>query len=159
MNLSDIVVKDAILVDLQATTKEEAIREMVGSLRTAGMLHPSEVDEAVRLVINRENLGSTGIGRGVAVPHSRYPKASRLLGAIALSRRGVEYASLDNEKVEILFLLLSPTEQPGDHLRALETISRHLKSDEFVRFLRQAKTREQIVELLDETDRKAKASS
>jgi mannitol/fructose-specific phosphotransferase system IIA component (Ntr-type) len=153
MNLSDIVIKDAILVDLQATTKEEAIREMVQSLRDADVLAAADVEEAVRLVIARENLGSTGIGRKVAVPHSRFDRATRLLGTIALSRHGVEFDALDKEKVTILFLLLSPTVQPGDHLRALETISRHLKSDDFVNFLRQAGTREQVVKLLDETDR------
>ena len=67
-------------------------------------------------------------------------------------RRGVDFAALDGEPVDIFFLLISPPNQPGDHLRALENISRHLKDERFVSFLRQAKTRENVIELLEEAD-------
>ena len=70
----------------------------------------------------------------------------------ALSKKGVDFSSLDGEAVHTLFLLISPSDRPGDHLRALETISRHLRNESFCRFLRQAATREQIIELLDEAD-------
>ena len=152
MKLSDFVVREAILVDLQATSKEAAIREIVGSLATAGRLEAADTDGVARAILNREELGSTGIGQGVAVPHTRHPKADRLIGTVAISRRGVDFAALDGEPVDIFFLLVSPPNQPGDHLRALENISRHLKDDKFVSFLRQAKTREQVIELLDEAD-------
>lgn len=152
MKLSDFVVREAILVDLQATTKEAAIREIVGSLATAGRLDPADTDGVARAILNREELGSTGIGQGVAVPHTRHPKADRLIGTVAISRKGVDFAALDGEPVDIFFLLVSPPNQPGDHLRALENISRHLKDDKFVSFLRQAKTYEQVVATLDEAD-------
>jgi nitrogen PTS system EIIA component len=152
MKLSDFVVREAILVDLQATTKEAAIREIVRSLVEAGRLAEADLDGVARAILNREELGSTGIGQGVAVPHTRHPKVDRLVGTVALSRRGVDFAALDGEPVDILFLLVSPPNQPGDHLRALENISRHLKDERFVSFLRQAKTREQVVELLEEAD-------
>lgn len=155
MKLKDFVVREAILVDLKATAKEEAIREIVGSLHQAGRLAEAELESVTRAILNREELGSTGIGQGVAVPHTRHPNVGRLIGTVALSRRGVEFAALDGEKVDILFLLVSPPNQPGDHLRALENISRHLKDERFVSFLRQAKTREQVVELLDEADQGA----
>jgi mannitol/fructose-specific phosphotransferase system IIA component (Ntr-type) len=155
MKLSDFVVRDAILVDLQATGKEDAIREIVRSLHNAGRLAEPDIDSVARAILNREELGSTGIGQGVAVPHTRHPKVDRLVGTVALSRRGVDFAALDGEPVDILFLLISPPNQPGDHLRALENISRHLKDERFVSFLRQAKTREQVVELLDEADQGA----
>ena len=152
MKLSDFVVGDAILVDLQATGKEEAIREMVRSLNQAGRLAEADMDGVARAILGREELGSTGIGQGVAVPHTRHPTVDRLLGTVARSRHGVDFAALDGEPVDILFLLISPPNQPGDHLRALENISRHLKDERFVNFLRQAKSREAIVELLEEAD-------
>jgi mannitol/fructose-specific phosphotransferase system IIA component (Ntr-type) len=152
MKLSDFVVRDAVIVDLQATTKEEAIREIVSGLRDAGRLSESDLEGVTRAILNREELGSTGIGQGVAVPHTRHPMVDRLIGTVALSNKGVEFAALDGEPVDILFLLVSPPNQPGDHLRALENISRHLKDEQFVRFLRQARTREQILDVLDEAD-------
>lgn len=155
MKLSDFVVREAIQVDLQATSKEEAIREIVRSLRAAGRVSEADQDSVTRAILNREELGSTGIGQGVAVPHTRHPSVSRLIGTVALSRKGVEFAALDGEPVDILFLLVSPPNQPGDHLRALENISRHLKDERFVNFLRQARTRDQVVDLLDEADQGA----
>jgi len=155
MKLSDFVVRDAIQVDLQATDKESAIREIVQSLQEAGRLAPEDVDSVARAILNREELGSTGIGMGVAVPHTRHPKVDKLVGTVALSRHGVEFAALDGEPVDIFFLLISPPNQPGDHLRALENISRHLKDENFVSFLRQAKKREQIIEALDDADQGA----
>jgi mannitol/fructose-specific phosphotransferase system IIA component (Ntr-type) len=152
MKLSDFVVSEAILVDLQATGKEDAIREIVGSLAQAGRLAAGDLDGVARAILNREELGSTGIGQGVAVPHTRHPTVNRLIGTVALSRRGVDFAALDGEPVDILFLLISPPNQPGDHLRALENISRHLKDERFVSFLRQAKSRENVIELLAEAD-------
>ncbi|MEW4571048.1 PTS sugar transporter subunit IIA [Tautonia sp. JC769] len=152
MKLSDFVVRDAVIVDLQATTKEEAIREIVSGLRDAGRLSDSDLEGVTRAILNREELGSTGIGQGVAVPHTRHPMVDRLIGTVALSNKGVEFAALDGEPVDILFLLVSPPNQPGDHLRALENISRHLKDEQFVRFLRQARSREQILDVLDEAD-------
>ncbi|APW62295.1 PTS sugar transporter subunit IIA [Paludisphaera borealis] len=155
MKLLDFVVRDSIIVDLQATTKEAAIREMVGGLNKAGQLADGEVESVIRAILNREELGSTGIGMGVAVPHTRHPTLQRLVGAVALSQTGVDFAALDGDPVNIFFLLVSPQNQPGDHLRALENISRHLKDERFVRFLRQAKTRETVVEVLEEADANA----
>ena len=152
MKLSDFVVREAILVDLQAVGKEEAIREIVASLQAAGQLAEGDLDSIARHILNREELGSTGIGRGVAVPHTRHPKVDRLIGTVAISKRGVEFAALDGEQVDILFLLISPPNMPGDHLRALENISRHLKDEKFVNFLRQARTHQEVVTLLDEAD-------
>src|SRR5260370_27045872 len=152
MKLSDFVVREAIIVDLQATGKEDAIREIVGSLSRAGRLGEGDLESVARAILGREELGSTGIGQGVAVPHTRHPTVDRLIGTVALSRRGVDFAALDGDPVDIFFLLISPPNQPGDHLRALENISRHLKDERFVSFLRQAKTRENVVDLLEEPD-------
>jgi mannitol/fructose-specific phosphotransferase system IIA component (Ntr-type) len=155
MKLSDFVIRESIIVDLQATGKEEAIREMVGSLHKAGYLADGEVEKVIRAILGREELGSTGIGMGVAVPHTRHTTLTRLIGTVALSRRGVDFAALDGDPVSIFFLLVSPQSQPGDHLRALENISRHLKDERFVSFLRQAETRQEVIDVLEEADQQS----
>jgi PTS system nitrogen regulatory IIA component len=152
MKLLDFVAPESIVVDLRATAKEQAIREMVASLHACGRLSTDDVESIIRAILGREELGSTGIGMGVAVPHTRHPTLQRLVGTVALSRRGVEFAALDGEPVDIFFLLVSPQNQPGDHLRALENISRHLKDERFVSSLRQARSQERIIEVLEKAD-------
>jgi len=100
MKLSDFVVREAILVDLQATGKESAIREIVGSLAAAGRLPEAELDSVARAILYREELGTTGIGQGVAVPHTRHATVNRLVGTVALSRRGVDFAALDGDSIK-----------------------------------------------------------
>jgi PTS system nitrogen regulatory IIA component len=152
MKLSDFVVREAVVPNLVAGTKEEVIREMVESLRASGHIQNGEAEAVIKAIMKREEQGTTGIGRGVAVPHTKHAGASRLICTVALSKKGIEFTSLDGDPVHILFLLVSPADRPGDHLRALESISKHLRNDTFCRFLRQSTTREQIVELLDEAD-------
>jgi len=152
MKLSDFVVRDAIVTDLKAATKDTAIRSMVESLSKAGYIKAADQEGIIAAILKREELGSTGIGKGVAVPHTKHPSVDKLVATIALSKEGVEFASLDGESVHILFLLVSPPDRPGDHLRALENISRHLRNDNFCNFLRQALSAQGVVELLEEAD-------
>lgn len=152
MKLSDFVVSEAILPELQAGTKEDAIRAMVDSLKDAGSFPAEESESIVAAILKREELGSTGIGQGVAVPHTKHPSVDRLIATVAISRAGVDFASLDGEDVFIFFLLVSPPERPGDHLRGLENISRHLRNQNFCNFLRQATTQEHVIDLLHEAD-------
>ena len=112
-----------------------------------------EVESIVKAILKREELGSTGIGRGVAVPHTKHPSVNKLVGTVAVSAEGIDFNSLDGEKVQLFFLLISPPDRPGDHLRALENISRQLRDDTFCKFLKQAKTADDIRQLLDEADR------
>ncbi len=152
MKLTDFVVREAILPDLKAENKEQAIRAMVESLIRAGAIPAEEEESIVAAILKREELGSTGIGNGVAVPHTKHPSVDRLVATVALAKEGVEFASLDGEDVYILFLLISPPDRPGDHLRGLENISRHLRNPNFCRFLRQSKSQEEVFELLQEAD-------
>jgi mannitol/fructose-specific phosphotransferase system IIA component (Ntr-type) len=152
MRMSDFVVREAILPDLKAVDKEGVIREMVDSLRAAGYFRGSEPQDIVNAILKRELLGSTGIGRAVAIPHTKHPSVDRLVGTVAVSRQGVEFASLDGEPVHVFVLLVSPQDRPGDHLRALENVSRCLRDDSFVKALRQAKTRDEIWSLLTEAE-------
>ncbi|MEQ9411540.1 MAG: PTS sugar transporter subunit IIA [Fuerstiella sp.] len=152
MKLTDFVVQKAIVPELKASTKEEAIREMVASLKNAGSIRAEDEEAVVAAILKREELGSTGIGNGVAVPHTKHPSAEELVATVAVSRTGVDFSSLDGEDVFILFLLVSPPDRPGDHLRGLENISRHLRSPDFCNFLKQSTTANDVWELLSEAD-------
>jgi len=152
MKLTDFVVADAIITDLKVDSKEGAIRAMVGSLKTEGMIASADEDSIVAAIMKREELGSTGIGNGVAVPHTKHPSVNRLVATIALAKGGIDFASLDGDDVYILFLLVSPPDRPGDHLRGLETISRHLREQTFCSFLKQSATAADVMELLAEAD-------
>ena len=123
MSMSNFVIREAILPALTATTKEEAIRQMVKSLQQAGYFRESEIEEIVAAVMRREQLGSTGIGRSIAIPHSRFGGVDRLIGTVAISQEGIPFDSIDGEPVHILILLVSPQDRPGDHLRALEAVN------------------------------------
>lgn len=154
MKLTDIVAADAVITDLKATTKDEAIREIVNSLRAAGKVTAEHTEAIITAIMKREELGSTGIGRGVAVPHTKHTSVDSIVATVALSVDGLDFAALDGEVVHIIFLLISPPDRPGEHLRGLETITRHLKSDDFCSFLRQSKTPSQVMDLLKEGDEK-----
>lgn len=150
MRMSDFVVRESISPELTAATKEGVIREMVENLRVAGYFKGGEQDDIVKAILKREQLGSTGIGRGVAIPHTKHASVDRLIGTIGISRTGVSFESLDGEPVNVFVLLVSPQDRPSDHLRALENVSRCLRDDTFVKSLRHATTREAIWTLLDD---------
>jgi mannitol/fructose-specific phosphotransferase system IIA component (Ntr-type) len=152
MKFADFIVPDAVKSELTADEKEGVIREMVQALLDAGGIQKDEFESIVKAILKREELGSTGIGRGVAVPHTKHPSVDRLVGTVAVSSEGVDFDSLDGERVHLFFLLISPPDRPGDHLRALENISRQLRDDTFCRFLKQSKTQEEIRTLLEEAD-------
>ena len=133
-------------------TKEQVIREMVASLKANGAIKATNEEAVVAAILKREELGSTGIGNGVAVPHTKHASVEKLSATVAISRTGVDFSSLDGEKVFILFLLVSPPDRPGDHLRGLENISRHLRSQDFCNFLKQSATTDDIWDLLVEAD-------
>ena len=152
MKFADFVCQGAIRAELAADDKESVIRELVAALVEAGKVSETDKEDIVKAIIKREELGSTGIGRGVAVPHTKHPSVEKLVGTVGISHDGVDFDSLDGEKVQLLFLLISPPDRPGDHLRALENISRQLRDDMFCKFLKQAKTCEDICQLLEEAD-------
>jgi PTS system fructose-specific IIA component/PTS system nitrogen regulatory IIA component len=152
MKFADFICRQAIIAQLSAQDKEGTIREMVQALCRAGKVDQSQFESIVKAILKREELGSTGIGRGVAVPHTKHPSVEHLVGSVAVSSQGVDFASLDGEVVYVFFLLVSPPDRPGDHLRALENISRQLRDDTFCRFLKQAKSVADIETLLNEAD-------
>jgi PTS system fructose-specific IIA component/PTS system nitrogen regulatory IIA component len=152
MKFADFILSNAVKAEIKATDKQGVIREMVRSILDAGGMKKDDFDGIVKAILKREELGSTGIGRGIAVPHAKLSSVERLMGCVAVSVDGIDFDSLDCEKVQLFFLLISPTDCPGDHLRALEHITRQLKDDTFCRFLKQSKTTEDVLSLLEEAD-------
>src|SRR5881275_2200801 len=97
MRMSEFIVREAISANLAATQKEAVIREMIENLRLAGYFKGNEAEDVVKAILKRELLSSTGIGDGVAIPHAKHAGVDRLVGAVALSKAGVAYDSVDNE--------------------------------------------------------------
>jgi len=152
MKLREFIVSDAIVPKLSATDRDAAMRELVTALASAGAIQPDGVDEIVAALIKREREGSTGFGKGVAVPHVKHAKVQKMAGTIGLSPAGIDFAALDHQPVYSIVLLLSPESQPQQHLQAMNSIFSNLQKDMFRKFLRQSDTREAIVDLLDEAD-------
>src|SRR5215204_6505542 len=152
MKLKDFIVADAVVAELAASDRDGALRELVTSLATAGALPQDAVDDVVAALIKREQNGSTGFGKGVAVPHVKHPKVARMSGTVGRSVNGIDFAALDNQPVYSIVLLLSPENQPQQHLQAMNIVFSNLQKDTFRRFLRQTPTREAIADLLDEAD-------
>ena len=152
MKFADFVCAESIQAQIAAETKEEVILELVGALVDSGSVKSDEKESIVKAIMKREELGSTGIGRGIAVPHTKHPSVDRLVATVGGRASGVEFNSLDDAKVQIFFLLVSPPDRPGDHLRALENVARQLRDSTFCRFLKQSTTPEEIWQLLDEAD-------
>jgi PTS system nitrogen regulatory IIA component len=155
MKLLDIVVRKAIIPNLVATERDLAIGEIIDAMVSAGALSPELRDEFVKAVIKRENRGSTGFGHGVAVPHVKHPAISKMAVAVAISEAGVDFNALDKQPVYSILLLLSPEDQPEEHLDAMEAIFGHLSNETFRSFLRQAKSVDDVITLLEEADAKA----
>jgi nitrogen PTS system EIIA component len=152
MKLRDFIVAEAVVAELTASDRDGVIRELVTSLAAAGAVPGDAVDEVVAALVKREMNGSTGFGKGVAVPHVKHAKVRKMAGTIGRSVSGVDFAALDHQPVYSVVLLLSPENQPQQHLQAMNIIFSNLQRDMFRRFLRQSTTREGIVELLDEAD-------
>ena len=152
MQFADFILQDAVRTEIEATNKPGVIREMVQSLMNAGGVKKEEFDGIVKAILKREELGSTGLGRGIAVPHTKHASVQRPVGCVAVSQSGVDFEALDCEKVHLFFLIVSPPDQPGEHLRALEHITRQIKDETFCRFLKQSKTKDDILTLLAEAD-------
>ena len=152
MKLKDFIVTQAIIPELKATDRDGAIRELVESLANAGAIPQDIVDEIVGALIKREQNGSTGFGKGVAVPHAKHGKITRMSATVGRSAGGLDFAALDHQPVYSIVLLLSPDNQPQQHLGAMNTVFTNLQKDLFRRFLRQSTTQQGIIELLDEAD-------
>ncbi len=152
VKLREFIVTEAITPELKATDRDGVIRELVTALAGAGAVPADAVDEVVAALVKREQNGSTGFGKGVAVPHVKHAKVKKISGTIGRSPEGIDFAALDHQPVYSVVLLLSPDNQPEQHLQAMNIVFSNLQKDTFRRFLRQSSTREGITDLLDEAD-------
>ena len=152
MKFADFVCGEAIRMQLTADDKESVIREMVGALVEAGRVAEGDKDDILKAILKREELGSTGIGRGVAVPHTKHSSVKEIVGTVGVSKGGIDFRSLDGDKVNLFFMLISPPDRPSDHLRALENIAKQLQNETFCSFLKQSKSVEDVSQLLSEAD-------
>ncbi len=152
MKFSEFIVKEAIVPELRSGDRDGVLNALVGALAGAGALPDAAVDEVVAALVKREKNGSTGFGKGVAVPHVKHPKIKKMVATIGRSAAGIDFAALDHQPVYSVVLLLSPENQPQQHLQAMNIVFTNLQKDTFRRFLRQSTTREAIADLLDEAD-------
>jgi PTS system nitrogen regulatory IIA component len=152
MKLRELVVEKAIVPNLVATKRDDAIKELLGALVAAGKVSEDMRDTFAKAIIARENKGSTGLNHGVAIPHTKSTTIKAPMAAIGVSRAGVDFNSLDKQPVYSIVLLLSPEEKPELHLDAIQAVFSHLSKDQFRRFLRQATTVQAVTTLLDEAD-------
>jgi mannitol/fructose-specific phosphotransferase system IIA component (Ntr-type) len=152
VKLASLIPAEAILEQLEATDRKVALKEMVGALAVAGRIDEGKVSALVKALMSREELGSTGIGKGVAVPHARHDGVQGLVGAFGRSSEGVDFSALDGQPVHLVFLLLSSNDASGELLEALARVAKLVRDDRFCRFLRGAKDKEEIAELLLEAD-------
>jgi len=152
MKLQDIVIENALIPSLEATNREDAIAELVDALISAQAVESTNRDALIESILERERRGSTGFGKGVAVPHVKHDSVNQMAATIGVSAKGVDFNALDRQPVYAIFLLLSPADQPEEHLRAMEIIFGNLSQDTFRRFLRQVNNVDDIVTLIREAD-------
>ena len=152
MKIGDILVKDAIILDLKAREKQDLLGEMAKTLSesTPGL----DENRLFEQLSERENLQSTGIGEGVAVPHCKLPDLSLPVTSFARSREGVDFGSIDGRPSHLFFLLVVPEYSGGQHLKALARISRFLHDAGFRERLWEAESREEVCRAVEEEDAK-----
>lgn len=146
----DFLSPGSIRVGLAATGKKAVLEELVGLLAQEGKIN--DVAGTLSVLAEREKLGSTGIGQGIAIPHAKSEKAHSVVAAFGLSRRGVAFDALDGEPVHIFFLLVSPPSAAAQHLQILQRISKLLKNKFFRQSLRDVKTPAEVLQLIKQED-------
>ncbi|MCG8632781.1 MAG: PTS sugar transporter subunit IIA [Desulfobacterales bacterium] len=149
MKISDILIKESIIADLAADNKTGVLQELADAVAQSTSATPNEIAAVLK---EREALGSTGIGGGIAIPHGKLDSVESVTVGFGLSRKGIEYDSLDDRPVHIFFLLLTPENSTGGHLKVLAQISKLLKMDHFKERLKSAGSVNEIYEIIMEQD-------
>ncbi len=148
MALIDLISEDIIKVPLEATTKRAAIEELIEVLVRAGKV--KDKDRILEAVLKRENLGSTGLEKGIAVPHAKAEEVPSLTLAIGISFKGVDFGAIDGKPSKVFFLMLAAPDQSGPHIEALAEIARITRSDTFCRVLTSSSSPKEVVQLFKE---------
>ena len=152
MKFADFICFEAIIPELKTRDRNGVIRELVSALYKAGQLGKGNCEEIIKAVIKRENEASTGMGKGVAVPHVKHKVVKDVVATIGQSSVGIDFSSLDKQPVYSVILIISPVDNPDKHLLVMENVFKHLQEEKFRKFLRQSKEAEEIEDLLREAD-------
>ena len=152
MEFADFVCFEAIIPELRAEDRDGAIAELVSALDKAGRLGKGNCEKIIKAVIERENEASTGMGKGIAVPHVKHHAVKDVVAAIGRSGVGIDFPALDKQPVYSVILLISPTDNPDKHLQTMEYVFKHLQKEKFRKFFRQSQTAQQLEALLREAD-------
>lgn len=150
MNISDLLNEQLILPDLAGTTKQQIMEEVVEHL--ASVQKGIDAGELLKALLEREKLGSTGIGNGIAIPHGKLAGLSDIILVFARSKHGVPFEAIDGKPIHLIFLLVAPANSTGGHLKALARLSRILKNDVFRRTLLTAATSQDILNAIEKED-------
>jgi mannitol/fructose-specific phosphotransferase system IIA component (Ntr-type) len=152
LKFSQLVAPGAIVAQVKSSQRDEVIAELLDSVVASGTVPMALREEVLLRVMERERKGSTGFGRGVAVPHVKHKGVTKMAAAIGLSQRGIDFNALDKQPVHSVVLLVSPEDKPEDHLQAMEVIFKNLSKETFRRMLRQAATSDDVRQLLNDAD-------
>ena len=156
MTLLDIISLDSTIVGLKSDSKEAIIEELVGCLQLESAI--TDREKVLQAVLEREKIMSTGIGDGIAIPHGKSDAVIGLAASLGIHKRGVDFESLDGEPAYVFFLLVSPADVSGPHIKALARISRLLKNDEFKKKLIDASSSEEILEVIETEEKEHPAA-
>jgi len=152
MKIMDFLSKKAIVTDIKSSKKEDVIKELVDALINNTEIEKRSRNRLIEALIARESLGSTAIGQGIAIPHAKCDCVDKLTAAFGLSKKGVDFDSLDGEPAYIFFLLVAPADSAGPHLKALAKISRLLK-DKYIReSLKSVKDEKSMLQIILQED-------
>lgn len=152
MKILDILDEEAIITELKSKSKKEAIEEM--AVVAAKNDDSINIETLVEVLIEREKLGSTGIGDGVAIPHGKLSSIENVMAVFARSREGIDFDSMDDKNAHLFFLLIAPEDSAGPHLKALAKVSRLMNAPKFRLSLMEAKSREEIYRTFADEDAK-----
>lgn len=149
MKILDVLRKETILTDLKSKDKKGVIEELVASI---SQVTGKNSNELVQVLLERERLGSTGIGGGIGIPHGKLANLESLIMGFGLSRKGVDFESMDGRPTHLFFLIITPENSTGLHLKLLARISRILKNDSFKKKLMKASGSNDVYSIIEEVD-------
>ena len=152
MKFAELVCFEATVPQLNATDRDGVIKELVSSLDKAKRLGNADAQEIIQAIIKREKEASTGMGKGVAVPHVKHSAVKEIVAVVGQSSKGIDFPSLDKHPVYSVILMVSPIDDPDKHLQAMEIVFKHLQQEKFRKFLRQSHSIAEIEDLFKEAD-------
>ena len=150
MKITDFLDPSAICLELKSSSKQDVLTELCALLQASGKI--TDPEPVLEALMTRERLGSTGIGQGIAIPHGKTAGTDGIVAALGVSKRGINFESLDGAPVHLVFMLVAPKSSAGEHLKALARISGLLKDKFFRQALREARSVEDVQKVISEDD-------